>query len=88
MTRNIEKRVEIAFPIYNKALKERINQILSIFLQDNVKAREQDQHGYYSYVEKRQDEENIDSQMTFFKLAYEAAENQAELAVNPFPGLT
>ncbi|WP_090633605.1 RNA degradosome polyphosphate kinase [Neobacillus massiliamazoniensis] len=88
MTRNIEKRVEIAFPIYNKALKEWINQILSIFLQDNVKAREQDQHGYYSYVEKRQDEENIDSQMTFFKLAYEAAENQAELAVNPLPGLT
>jgi len=52
MTRNIENRVEIAFPIYDKKLKERIKQILSIYLGDNVKAREQDQYGCYAYVEK------------------------------------
>lgn len=74
MTRNIENRVEIAFPIYDQKLKERIKQILSIYLSDNVKAREQDQNGCYSYVEKGQGEEGIYSQMTFFEWAYQATD--------------
>mgnify|MGYP003489084457 CR=1 FL=1 len=39
MTRNTEKRVEIACPIYDEQVKTRINNILNIMLQDNVKAR-------------------------------------------------
>lgn len=59
MTRNLANRVEIAFPIYDEAHKERISQILSIYLMDNVKAREQDQNGCYSYVEKSQGKDEI-----------------------------
>jgi polyphosphate kinase len=84
MTRNIEKRVEIAFPIYDKKLKERIKQILSIYLSDNVKAREQDQNGCYSYMEKRQGDEEIYSQLTFFDLAYEAADVDIKGLINLF----
>ena len=84
MTRNIENRVEIAFPIYDKKLKERIKQILSIYLSDNVKAREQDKNGYYSYVEKGQAEKEIDSQMTFFELAYEAADDDFDKLLHDF----
>jgi polyphosphate kinase len=84
MTRNIENRVEIAFPIYDKKLKERIKQILSIYLSDNVKAREQDQYGCYSYIEKGQADEEIDSQMTFFELAYEAADADFEELLHRF----
>lgn len=84
MTRNIEKRVEIAFPIYDKKLKERIKQILSIYLSDNVKAREQNRNGSYSYVEKRQVDEDIYSQLTFFDLAYEEVDNISEALINRF----
>lgn len=76
MTRNIEKRVEIAFPIYTPELKERLKQILHILLLDNVKAREQDQNGHYFYVKKDPNKEEVYSQMTFFDLAYQVGEDE------------
>ncbi|MCI0449022.1 MAG: phospholipase D-like domain-containing protein, partial [Chlorobi bacterium] len=39
MKRNLSRRIEIAFPIYNKELKKRVNDIMKIKLQDNIKAR-------------------------------------------------
>jgi polyphosphate kinase len=50
MTRNMEKRVEILFPLLENHHKHRISHILNLQLSDNVKAREQDQDGKYSYV--------------------------------------
>lgn len=76
MTRNMEKRVEIAFPIYNEELKGRVKQILAIQLSDNVKAREQDQYGCYAHVQKKPDEEEIDSQMELFELAYDRVDDE------------
>ena len=39
MTRNTEKRVEVACPIYDAAIKKRLVRYLNIMLADNVKAR-------------------------------------------------
>ena len=39
MTRNIENRVEVATPIYDKFLKRQINDVFDISWNDNVKAR-------------------------------------------------
>ena len=39
MTRNTEKRVEVACPVYDDAIKARINHMLKVMLADNVKAR-------------------------------------------------
>ncbi|WP_258535649.1 RNA degradosome polyphosphate kinase [Bacillus sp. 03113] len=76
MTRNMEKRVEIAFPVIQKEKKDRIKQILSTLLSDNVKAREQDEYGCYSYVKNRSDQKEIDSQTVFFELAYQAFDKE------------
>ncbi|WP_181536524.1 RNA degradosome polyphosphate kinase [[Anoxybacillus] calidus] len=76
MTRNMEKRVEILFPILAEHLKKRIMKILSIMLSDNVKAREQDEHGNYHYVERREGEEEIDSQLVLFSMAYTVSEDE------------
>ena len=40
MTRNIDNRVEVGFPIYDEALKKEIRDIINIQLSDNTKARE------------------------------------------------
>lgn len=40
MTRNIDNRVEVGFPIYDKGLKKEIREIIDIQLEDNTKARE------------------------------------------------
>ena len=39
MTRNIENRVEVATPIYDKLLKKQITDVFEIAWNDNVKAR-------------------------------------------------
>ncbi|UOE52782.1 polyphosphate kinase 1 [Mucilaginibacter sp. SMC90] len=40
MTRNIDNRVEVGFPIYDEKLQEEIRDIIDIQLEDNTKARE------------------------------------------------
>ncbi|MFP7171596.1 RNA degradosome polyphosphate kinase [Terribacillus sp. 7520-G] len=70
MTRNMEKRVEILFPIFNGSIKRRIRGILAVMLQDNCKAREQDENGVYHYVKRVDQEELIDSQLILFNEAY------------------
>ncbi|PLR92854.1 RNA degradosome polyphosphate kinase [Bacillus sp. T33-2] len=78
MTRNMENRVEIAFPVLDNEQKDRIKQILSIQLRDNVKARIQDQYGNYYYVSKCADDLETDSQMIFLGMAYQAADDDRE----------
>lgn len=50
MTRNTTKRVEVAAPIWDKAIKERIMAMFHLMLKDNVKARELGSDGNYSRV--------------------------------------
>lgn len=76
MTRNMEKRVEILFPIFDGAIKKRINGILAAALADNVKAREQDETGEYHYVKREQGEPIIDSQLLLFDKAYHVLEDE------------
>ncbi|TSD66851.1 polyphosphate kinase 1 [Inquilinus sp. KBS0705] len=40
MTRNIDNRVEVGFPIYDESLKKEVRDIIDIQLRDNTKARE------------------------------------------------
>lgn len=70
MTRNMEKRIEISFPILEFEMKARIKAILRLILADNVKTREQNKDGEYYYVINNK-AEKIDSQVKLFKLAYQ-----------------
>ena len=50
MTRNTEKRVEMAFPIEDPALKKQIMHMLHIMFNDNVKARKINEKGDYEKI--------------------------------------
>ena len=63
MTRNNERRVEIAVPIEDPILKKRILHILNIMLNNNVKARKINDNGDYEKVNRGLD--IIDSQNYF-----------------------
>ncbi|MFP7492472.1 RNA degradosome polyphosphate kinase [Terribacillus saccharophilus] len=76
MTRNMEKRVEILFPIYDGPIKRRIRGINEVMLQDNSKAREQDENGVYHYVKRGDQEELIDSQLILFNEAYQVMDDE------------
>lgn len=64
MTRNMEKRVEILFPIFEGKLKKKLKSFLALQLSDNLKGREQDSNGVYHYVKKTENEPEIGSQAT------------------------
>lgn len=65
MTRNLDKRVEVATPIYDVDLKEEILDYLNIQLKDNVKARKIFKSNSNEYVKPRA--QKIRSQIAFYK---------------------
>ena len=52
MTRNTEKRVEVACPVYDETIRKQLTHMLKIMLADNVKARELKSDGKYYMKEK------------------------------------
>ena len=53
MPRNLDRRVEILFPIDNDSLKEQILEMLKILLSDNVKAQLMQPDGTYERIDRR-----------------------------------
>ena len=53
MPRNLDKRVEIVFPVEDEKLKEEVKHILEIQLEDNVKAHILQPDGTYEKVDRR-----------------------------------
>lgn len=70
MPRNLDRRVEIVFPVIDSKLKERVKHILDIELEDNVKARVLTFEGQYLKINRR-GKKPINSQMIFCKEAKE-----------------
>lgn len=76
MTRNTEKRVEVACPVLDEQIRRQINYDLKVMLSDNVKARVMQKDGTYT-KRKLKDESSgkmIDSQAVFMEEALKAAE--------------
>ena len=74
MTRNTLRRVEVAVPIKDEKLRDRLRRMFRIMLEDNVKARVQHPDGSYEHVKRPEGEEPLNSQEFFFEKAYEAVE--------------
>lgn len=74
MTRNTLRRVEVAVPIKDEELRDRLRRMFRIMLEDNVKARVQLPDGSYEHVRRPEGEEPLNSQEFFFEKAYEAVE--------------
>lgn len=62
MTRNMEKRIEILFPLLQEEIKSKVKNTLMLILKDNVKARMQDRYGHYRYIKRTENEPEINSQ--------------------------
>ena len=74
MTRNTERRVEVAAPLLDKSIADRAVDIFETMLRDNVKAREQDSDGNYHHVQPKEGDPRLNSQIYFYEQAYKAAE--------------
>ena len=76
MTRNTEKRVEVACPVLDKDIKNQINHYMKVMLSDNVKARVLQSDG--TYRKKKATQDPVDSQAVFMEEALRAKPRQPE----------
>lgn len=70
MTRNTERRVEVAAPIKDPEIQNRLVDIFNTMLKDNVKARVQQPDGSYTRKPRAEGELPFDSQLYFYEQAY------------------
>ena len=75
MTRNTLRRVEVAAPVYDSTIKERIRRMFEIMFSDNVKARVQQTDG--TYIIPPSDKPPLNSQEYFYDEAYSAAPSRS-----------
>ena len=72
MPRNLDRRVEIVFPVLDDELKKKAYHVLEVELADNVKARVMDAAGNYEKLDRR-GKEKVNSQLVFCEEAKAAA---------------
>ena len=82
MPRNLDKRVEILFPVEDPELKKEVIHILDIQLSDNVKAHIMGKDGVYRKVDRR-GKKPVAAQMYFCKEAEQRAKvKEKEKSIN------
>ncbi len=67
MSRNLDRRIEVITPVFDKDIAQEFKDILQIQLNDNVKARIQDEEESNRYVEKKKGEKAIRSQYEIYE---------------------
>lgn len=78
MQRNLDKRVEIVFPILEEELKKKAYHVLEVELEDNVKARIMGDDGIYIRIDKR-GKAIVNSQLQFCEEAKAAVPKSCDL---------
>ncbi len=66
MRRNLSRRIEVGFPLYDKKIQEQVRQIFEIQWQDNLKARRVDESQTNKYVDS-ESTLKIRSQMAIYE---------------------
>ncbi|KYH34090.1 polyphosphate kinase [Clostridium tepidiprofundi DSM 19306] len=84
MPRNLDKRVELLFPVEDNEIKDKIKEILYTYLKDNVKARILNQDGTYSR-NKINDEKPLNSQDYFYEEINENKKSKEEIEQEEAP---
>ena len=77
MTRNTVKRVEVAAPVYDPAVRQRIQSMFDLMLSDNQKARAEDARGIYTLVPC--EGVAVNSQEALYQEAYDRAAQRNSL---------
>ena len=74
MTRNTLRRVEVAAPVLDDTLRERLDWMFDTMMKDDEKGKELTADG--DYVDRDINEEKLDSQEVFYETAYKNAEKK------------
>jgi polyphosphate kinase len=75
MRRNLDHRIEVAFPIFDADVREEMEHFLHLQLSDNTKARVLDATQGNHYVGRRAGEPRVESQQAFYEWLEERLES-------------
>ena len=67
MSRNLDRRIELMFPILEKAAFEEVKKILDSYFKDNTNAMELTQNGSWLPVQKDKKDESYQTQFELYK---------------------
>ncbi|MYF19135.1 MAG: polyphosphate kinase 1 [Synechococcus sp. SB0677_bin_5] len=79
MTRNLDRRVECLTPVEDPLLRQKLEALLSLYLQDNCGAWQMEADGSYRPVPRRQDEAGRNAQSALIQ-HWQAAQGKADPA--------
>jgi polyphosphate kinase len=80
MARNLDQRIEVAFPIYDTLLRREVIDMMALQLADTFKARILDETQSNRYVSSRTDGRRVQVEtQRYFERLYEEAEKAAKL---------
>ena len=82
MTRNTQRRVEIACPVLDPEIRRRIYHDIQLFCADNVKARVLEPDGTYRPAPRQEGEPAVDCQAVLMAEAVEEADRADGLAIS------
>ncbi|MGC4104659.1 hypothetical protein [Ferruginibacter sp.] len=74
MVRNIDHRIEVACPVFEKSIKQELKEIMQIQLNDNIKARILDNALSNQYVNPR-NTRKVRSQLETYNYLHRRATN-------------
>lgn len=78
MPRNLDRRVELVFPVEDEDIKSRVKEVMAIMFKDNVNARQQLSDTTYQLVDRR-GKKRLNCQKHFSKLARQAQSSAKKL---------
>jgi len=73
MKRNLDRRVEVAFPVYDASAREELEHLLHLQLSDNTKARILDPDQLNHYARRKVGEPRVEAQEDFYRWLEERA---------------
>jgi len=85
MQRNLDKRLELLFPVIDPKHRRRLIEVLELYFADNVKAWQLTREGVYEKVRRKG--QRVRAQQTLYRQAVEIVHNAA-LATPQFRPLT
>jgi polyphosphate kinase len=83
MPRNLDRRVELLFPVMSKDAREKVRLALDLVFSDNVKARILQADGSYIMRKRKKNEEPIRAQEAIYQLTLQSKELPRTVAFKP-----
>ncbi len=77
MPRNLDRRVELVFPVEDERIRERVEEVIRLTTEDTVNARMEDREGKYAFKDMRKNDE-LNCQLELSRRARAASKKAQE----------